>query len=112
MLVQARRPLVEASPYDQIWGIGLSADDPLVRRRETWRGDELAGRGSERCAGQLARPEAGSHAALARTERPMTGLPWRPFCPLPNGRRKRCLSPYSRRAGADGGTGSQDQGTD
>lgn len=30
--------LVEASPYDPIYGIGLSANDPRAQSRETWLG--------------------------------------------------------------------------
>lgn len=30
--------LVEASPWDTIWGIGLKADDPLAQFRSTWKG--------------------------------------------------------------------------
>lgn len=30
--------LVEASPYDCIWGIGWRATDPAAHSRETWRG--------------------------------------------------------------------------
>jgi len=35
--------LVEASPYDRIWGIGLAADDPRALQRSTWQGQNLLG---------------------------------------------------------------------
>ena len=35
--------LVEASPYDKIWGIGLAADDPRAQSRETWLGENRLG---------------------------------------------------------------------
>ena len=35
--------LVEASPSDTIWGIGLAADDPAALDRATWRGTNLLG---------------------------------------------------------------------
>ncbi|TKD65802.1 NADAR family protein [Flavobacterium sp. ASW18X] len=35
--------LVEAAPNDQIWGIGLVADDPKAQQRETWEGKNLLG---------------------------------------------------------------------
>lgn len=35
--------LVEASPYDKIWGIGLSSTDPRSLHRSTWQGKNLLG---------------------------------------------------------------------
>ena len=35
--------LVEASPYDCIWGIGLKADAPEVTTPKQWRGENLLG---------------------------------------------------------------------
>jgi ribA/ribD-fused uncharacterized protein len=35
--------LVEASPHDRIWGIGLTANDPLAQQRSTWQGTNWLG---------------------------------------------------------------------
>lgn len=36
--------IVEASPVDTIWGIGLAEDDPLAQDRKTWKGLNLLGK--------------------------------------------------------------------
>ena len=37
------RVLVEASPLDRVWGIGLAADDPRAEQVASWRGENLLG---------------------------------------------------------------------
>lgn len=37
------RVLVEASPVDRIWGVGLAADDPRVLKPAQWSGSNLLG---------------------------------------------------------------------
>jgi ribA/ribD-fused uncharacterized protein len=43
LLGTGEKLLVEASPRDRIWGIGLGASNPLARHPKTWRGENLLG---------------------------------------------------------------------
>jgi ribA/ribD-fused uncharacterized protein len=43
LLGTRRRVLVEASPMDRVWGIGLAADDERAGRPQDWRGLNLLG---------------------------------------------------------------------
>jgi ribA/ribD-fused uncharacterized protein len=43
LLGTGERVLVEASPLDRIWGIGLRGDDERARTPSTWRGLNLLG---------------------------------------------------------------------
>ncbi len=43
LLRTGMRVLVEASPQDRIWGIGLAADDDRAASPERWRGSNLLG---------------------------------------------------------------------
>ncbi|MDX2678998.1 NADAR family protein [Streptomyces sp. NY05-11A] len=43
LLGTGERVLVEASPMDRVWGIGLAADDEAAMNPERWRGLNLLG---------------------------------------------------------------------
>ncbi|GAB3120372.1 NADAR domain-containing protein [Streptomyces calidiresistens] len=43
LLATRHRVLVEASPLDRVWGIGLTADDPDAGSPAAWRGANLLG---------------------------------------------------------------------
>ncbi|CAN7786334.1 NADAR family protein [Caballeronia sp. LjRoot34] len=43
LLATASTELVEASPYDLIWGVGLGERDPLILDKSNWRGTNLLG---------------------------------------------------------------------
>lgn len=43
LLGTGSRVLVEASPLDRVWGIGLAADDPRALDPSSWRGLNLLG---------------------------------------------------------------------
>jgi len=43
LLATGTKTIVEASPEDRLWGIGLRKADPRAQRRETWRGKNWLG---------------------------------------------------------------------
>ena len=43
LLATGDKIIVEASPVDSIWGIGLAPDDPLTTQPEHWFGENLLG---------------------------------------------------------------------
>lgn len=43
LLATGDRVIVEASPRDMIWGIGLDKNDPKAQDPRTWRGENLLG---------------------------------------------------------------------
>jgi ribA/ribD-fused uncharacterized protein len=43
LLASGTKILAEASPYDKVWGIGLSAYSPLAYDKKTWKGRNMLG---------------------------------------------------------------------
>lgn len=56
LLATNKRVLVEASPVDRIWGVGLSADDEQIEKPREWRGKNLLGFALMAVREQLASP--------------------------------------------------------
>ena len=44
LLKTGDKVLVEASPVDLIWGVGLGENDPLILEEKNWRGQNLLGK--------------------------------------------------------------------
>jgi ribA/ribD-fused uncharacterized protein len=43
LVATGSKVLVEASPVDRIWGIGLAKDDPAAQNPNSWKGENLLG---------------------------------------------------------------------
>lgn len=44
LFATGNKTLVEASPYDKVWGIGLDKNDPRAYQPENWLGQNLLGK--------------------------------------------------------------------
>eukprot|EP00475_Leptophrys_vorax_P005310 TRINITY_DN13225_c0_g1_i1.p1 TRINITY_DN13225_c0_g1~~TRINITY_DN13225_c0_g1_i1.p1 ORF type:complete len:182 (+),score=37.30 TRINITY_DN13225_c0_g1_i1:153-698(+) len=44
LLSTGEKTLVEASPFDRVWGIGMSSTDAHILKRSKWKGQNLLGK--------------------------------------------------------------------
>lgn len=58
LLATGTKTLVEASPLDRIWGIGLAAEDPRATDRSAWRGKNWLGEALMRVRAELVKQAA------------------------------------------------------
>lgn len=66
LLGTAGRVLVEASPLDRVWGIGLAAGDPGADDPSAWRGLNLLGFALMEARSRLAQAATGADAAAGK----------------------------------------------
>lgn len=78
LLGTGERVLVEASPLDRIWGIGLAADHPHAADPARWRGLNLLGFALMRARAILRGPVPPDRRAGERTAGRSAALPARP----------------------------------
>lgn len=57
LLATGDRPIAEASPEDDLWGIGLGVDDPRATQPKKWPGKNLLGKAIMRVRETLRREE-------------------------------------------------------
>lgn len=43
LLLTQNKVLVEGSPFDKIWGVGIAWDDPLIEDQNNWNGENRLG---------------------------------------------------------------------
>jgi ribA/ribD-fused uncharacterized protein len=72
LLGTRQRVLVEASPLDRVWGIGLAADDPRAQRPSDWRGLNLLGFALMEARARLEAGATGTQVQPATEARPST----------------------------------------
>ena len=68
LLSTGEKTLVEASPYDTIWGVGLSAEDPCVGNPRLWRGENLLGFALMEVRDEIAKAYANVHLCAEQPE--------------------------------------------
>ena len=76
--------LVEASPYDRIWGVGLAANDPKINDRESWRGLNLLGQVLERVRTRLILARDAAKINLNEVEHSSSSMTFHQDKTLPN----------------------------
>jgi ribA/ribD-fused uncharacterized protein len=64
LLGTEHRVIVEASPYDRIWGIGLAPDDDRIHNPAKWRGSNWLGIAIMQVRDQLRQTQDGLSASL------------------------------------------------